>query len=136
MNPYLFGLEEGQALDIGRGCTATLHGEGMSGWEWEIVTPTGTFTGADLHSPRMGTQGSDCFEVSGNMRALLSFLSAALDSLAYEQRTGRPGDCADLFDRDLLDALDSAGFDPDEIAMLAEEPESGAYTAWLDGGAL
>lgn len=49
------------------------------------------------------------------MGALLSFWSAAIESYDYGQRTGQPGENADLFPEALL----SLGIDADEVTYTA-----------------
>ena len=71
----------------------------------------------DITDLKSGCQGGDYRE---GMAALLSFLGAAAESYDYQQRTGRPGENADLFDPALVAW---ASEHADAISMIALEIE-------------
>lgn len=68
----------------------------------------GYWSASDLHGPAGGPGECD-------VRTLASFLSAALESRSFRNRTGRQGDNEELFPSDMLDVCEQFS---DDIAML------------------
>ena len=87
-------------------------------WAVTILGPDGgTWTDTDMSGPACGADPMPR-EMLGT---LLAFLSAALESRSYRERTGRAGENEDLFPADMLDAcgsysdtLDAARFEIEE----------------------
>lgn len=73
------------------------RGHGRTAYNVWLDLPAGEFNITDLSS---GMQGGDLQE---GMSSLLAFLSAAAESYEYEQRTGKPGENADLFPRPVVE---------------------------------
>ena len=97
--------------------TAQATRDGRPVYAWSVTVGPSTWRGQDLCGPTCGPEPTE-----RTMCATLAvFLGAALEGAAYERRTGRESDNADLFPSALLDALDGAGVDSDTIALLADE---------------
>lgn len=98
--------------------TAQSTRDGRPVYRWTIVdTSTGeTWTADDLNGPVLGREPSE----NEMLRTLCGFLSAALESRAYRERTGREGSNEDLFPADCLDWAESHA---DDISMASMEPE-------------
>jgi len=97
--------------------TAQSTRDGRPVYRWTIVdASTGeTWTADDLHGCAWGERTD-----AEMLRSLCAFLSAALGSRAYRERTGRGGDNEDLFPADCLDWAESHA---DDISMASMEPE-------------
>lgn len=93
--------------------------EGRQSYRWActVLGPDGgNWTDSDLHGPACGADPMPR-EMLGT---LLNFISAALESRGYRERTGRAGENEDLFPAAMLDACE--GF-ADEMAMARCEIE-------------
>lgn len=99
--------------------TAQADREGRPVFEWTISLDSGEeWSAEDLKGPVIGPEPSE----EEMIPTLLSFLSAAIESREYRERTGRDGENEDLFPAELLDwACQHA----DEIGFTAME-EAGA----------
>lgn len=90
---------------IGRGLTrsslsVTANGtdvEGRTVYTYEIATPEASETGNDLRTG-VGTDHGP----RAMLRTLVSFLAAAAESYDYGQRTGTPGENANLFTDEIV----------------------------------
>ena len=94
---------------------------GAQSYRWTVAGADGEtlWTDADLHGPRMGADP----EPREMLGTFLAFLSAALESRSYRQRTGREGENEDLFPPAMLDAFEGYA---DEVSMARieiEEPD-------------
>lgn len=89
--------------------------EGRTRYRWEVIFPDNTdVSDDDLQS---GCGGGD---LTQGFVSLLSFVTAAIESREYRERTGRTGENEDLFPASVLDFL--APFD-DELTMIQCEIE-------------
>ncbi len=88
--------------------------DGRTAYDVWIDIPAGEFHITDLRS---GCQGGSLQE---GMASLLSFLTAAAESLAYQERTGHQGENTDLFP---LPVVEWARQQSDELTGLQMEIE-------------
>ncbi len=88
--------------------------DGRTRYNYFIDTPLFEYAGSDLKS---GVGGGS---LQAGLESLLAFLSAAAESYAYQMRTGRQGENADLFPANVLEW---AYQHSDELSMLACELE-------------
>lgn len=96
--------------------TAQCGRNGGALFQWTITSPAGIWTAADLCGPAAGPEP----EESDMLPTLCSFLSAALESRSYRERTGRAGENEDLFPTECLDACEEHS---DEIGLASMDPE-------------
>ena len=107
------------ALEVGGATLSMAYGptthDGRIAWQCFIDLPDGSeHEVADLRSGCGGGSLQEAF------CALLSFLTAAAESKAYHDRTGRPGENEDLFPAPIVDW---AAQYSDELQMLSCELE-------------
>jgi hypothetical protein len=81
-----------------------------------------------IHARELRHEASDLSTVgeprlADALSSLLTFVSAAVESRQYRERTGHEGENEDLFPAELLDVL--SGFDADEITLLAHYVDGG-----------
>ena len=89
--------------------------DGRPVYRWTVALDSGQeWTNRDLCGPRMGPEPSEVEMLS----TLLGFLSAALESREYHERTGTKTENEDLFPSALIDW---AAPHSDEISMLCVE---------------
>ena len=122
-SPFEIGSRLLPALWVGDGWLSLERG----GWtedrricyRWYVDIPAGEFSGSDLRTG-VGGIGDSYQEV---FVSLLSFLSAAAESRAYRERTGREGENEDLFPPKVVEW---AHQNSDEIGILECEIEETA----------
>ena len=110
------------AITVDYADTRTADGRQSYRWAVTILGPDGgAWTDTDLNGPACGADPMPR-EMLGT---LLSFLSAALESRSYRERTGRAGENEDLFPADMLDACEIYGgaFDAVRFELEASEDE-------------
>jgi hypothetical protein len=92
------------AITVDYADTRTPDGRQSYRWAVTILGPDGgSWTDTDLNGPACGADPMP----SEMLGTLLSFLSAALESRSYRERTGGGGENEDLFPADMLDACDA-----------------------------